>query len=261
MRQLFLGLLISIFSSLCFAQEKLPPQLYLLVDIDNVIVDNIAFFNEKDFAEYKEVLQQRGYIVQTINISTSRNKNRTLETYLKKTNQDPEPINTYNQRIDTESFVLRPSIKYFFESLANSGIKTHVLICSQKNNLRTKAFVEQLNLEINNIPFKNFATFLPKEKYAVDIKSLNGTTKRAKSSHELRERYSGENGPITANDYVISIDLFPESAFIASNKNHDLNIRISPFNVRKSYDANEDMKQINMILEQIINFVSQKNEQ
>lgn len=258
MRRLFLGLLISIFSSLCLAQEQSPPQLYLLVDIDNVIVDNIPFFNEKDFAEYKEVLQQRGYTVQTINIATNQNKNRTLETYLKKTNQDPEPINNYNQRIDTESFVIRPSIKYFFESLASFGIKTHVLICSQKNNLRTKAFVEQLNLEINNIPFKEFATFLPKEKYAVDIKSLNGTTKRAKSSHELRERYSGKNGKITANDYIISIDLFPESAFIISNKNHDLNIRISPFNVKKNYDANEDLKQMYSILEQIINFVSQK---
>ena len=58
-------------------------------------------------------------------------------------------------------------------------------------------------------------------------------------------------GKILPSDYVLLIDNIPDSQFILGNREHDLNIKISPFNIKHpdNYNIDYDQLEIASILE------------
>ncbi len=225
-------------------------------NIDNILVDTIRSINKEHDLAYMEALKKARFSVQSFNFFSQNTKDPHLDSYLKKTNQKPVPRNSSNRLEVSEMVVIRPGIKILLEELSHLTIPTHIIICSKSKNIRTKAVVDNLNLEINKIKFKDAVDFVPKENFTVEVKTSDGRKTFSKSAFELRNRYSGKFGRIKSTDFLILLDQWPDSNFILSNRNKDLNIQIFPFYIQKGYDYASDLKEMNSSLEKIKNFIS-----
>lgn len=258
MRILFTILLLTIFASISRGEEHKTPRIIVMMEIDSIIIDTIPPVKNAPNTTYIDALKKAGYTVQTLTVNTRFSKDKELDSFLKKTKQPAVELNDSNRQKVDETIVVRPFIKTFLEGLTTLEYPTYVLICSKSNDPRIQSIVDGLNLEINNVAFKNFVQFVPNEFFTVFIESIKTRKIRAKSAFELRNKYNlGRFGKILPSDYVLLIDNIPDSQFVLSNREHDLNMKITPFNIKHPDNYNMDYDQIEIasILEKMKNFI------
>lgn len=227
------------------------------MDIDNIIIDSIPQVMQKSKFNYPELLSKSGFLLQYVEVNTGHHKDRKFEKYLKETKQTKMPLDETTHEKNQELIVIRPTIKYLIEQILALGVPTTILICSKSNNERVKSIIKNLNFEVNKTPFNKLVKFVPKESFLVYVSSFNGKKTPAKSSSQLRNSFVGNNGKIQPNDFVFLIDKLPDSQFILTNRNRDLNIRISPFDVstNNKYNIDYDQLEINSVVRQIYDFI------
>lgn len=262
MKNIILAISIIIFSNFSLGAEIQTPRIFIMIDIDNVILDTILPIKQQPNTPYIDTLKQSGFSVQTLPTNSIHSNDPKLDSYLKKTGQKSIDLNDSNRKKLDETIVIRPWIKYLLEELTKFEIPTYILICSKASNARTHSIITNLDLDINKIPFKDAVQFVPKEFFTVYINSFNSLNSSnkiiAKSAFELRNRYSEKFGKILPTDYVLLIDKLSDSQFILYDREHDLNIKISPFVIKPGNNYNSDYDQIEMkiTLDKIKKFVN-----
>jgi hypothetical protein len=255
MKKAFLSLLIIFFTSLSFAKDSQDPQLFILIDIDSIIIDIIPSMHKKSNITHSERLQQQGFSVQSFELPSSKSKDPAFDAFLKKSNQKPIEKNESTRLKAVETVAIRPTIQSFLEELTQLNIPTHIIICSKYYTPRTRVLVEKLNLEINNKKFKNIVDIISKEQSIVYINPLSGKNIIAKSAVEVRNNYTGKFNKIEPKDYLILVDSIPDSQFIISNRPQDLNVKIPAFNTRLEYNKGLDNKNFSAALDKIKKFI------
>ena len=255
MKKAFLSLLIIFFTSLSFAKDSQEAQLFILIDIDSIIIDIIPSNHKKSNMAHSEKLQQQGFSVQSFELPSNRSKDPAFDEFLRKSNQKPIEKNESNRLKAIETIAIRPTIQSFLEKLTQLNIPTHIIICSKYYTPRTRILVEKLNLEINNKKFKNIVDIISKEHSIVYINPLSGKNIIAKSAVEVRNGYNGKFNKIKPKDYLVLLDNLPDGQFILSNRPQDLNIRIPAFNTRMGYNKDLDNRELDTALGKIKKFI------
>lgn len=256
MRRIFL-LLLLLFPSLSMSEGS-SSKLFIMLDIDNTLLDKIALKDNAANESYAAELKEKGLLVQKLDFYSVKGIDPFFDFYKKKKNSRMEmDIESEDKIKITETIVVRPSMKSFLEKLSHLNIPTYILICSRSGNERVKNLVEKLNLKINNKAFKDVVDFVPRENFRVDIKSGNGYKVIGKSAWDLRQKYSGKFGKIKESDYVVLIDQLEDHQFIYSNIKRDMNITISPFYSRSEamISETEDDNTMELAIERIRDFI------
>jgi len=260
MKRFIFALFLILSSFAVQAQTAASPRIFIMLEIDGVVIDTLPFSSaKKSRTIHIDALNKYGYIVQNIAINTKSSKDKKLDNFLKKTKQAPIELDDSNRKKIEETVVIRPHIQNFFQSLYKLGFPVYILICSKSNDPRVKSIVDNLNIEINNIAFKNFAHFIPNKYFTVLVGSQKSPKISVKSAYELRNSYKSEKfGNISPEDYVILIDTIADSQFILSNRQKDLNIKLTPFNIKHLNNYNKDFDELEMssTLERIKQFIS-----
>ncbi len=255
MKKLFL-LLSLILPSICFANDS-APQIFIMLDIDNTLVDKITTNDKKSNNEYAQELAKNGFVVQNFEFYSIKGEDPFFDFYKNQKNTRLlMDIESEDKIKVSEMLAIRPSMISFLKEIATLKIPVHILICSRSGNIRVKNLVDNLQLEINNKQFKDLVDFVPREKFRVEIKSGKGSKTIGKSAWELRKNYAGKFGKIKKTDYVILIDQLTDNQFIYSNPKMDLNVYIPPFYTKrtKMLNLDDDKKNMEIILKQIKDF-------
>lgn len=255
MKKSILLILFTLLNNICWAKA---PTLFIMLNVDNIIIDKISSSN----LGLKNKLILQGYNVNKINFTINKQdhfynyyKNQLLKDYIK--------IDTNTDDLNIEEFlVTRPtlnsSLQRIIDNSKQAGIKTRILICSNKDVIRTTTLIESLNFKIDGRLFNEIVDIVPREFFRVKI-NINKQELIAKSAELLRKKYKGKFGQINKNDYVILIDQLPDNRFIKHNNKKDLNIEIPSFNVNlleKKYNAETDIRSLNKSIIKIKNFIS-----
>ena len=251
---LFLSLLLP---SICFSNEA-QPKVFIMLDIDNTLVDKIAPKDKAPDTAYAEELSKKGFLVQSLEFYSIKDQDPFFSFYKKdKNSRFLTTIESEDKIKISETIVVRPSIQNFLEQLNKLKTPVHILICSRSGNGRVKNLVENLKLEINKKPFKEVVDFVPRENFRVEIKSGNGRKNIAKSAWDLRQSYDGKFGKIQDTDYVILIDQLSDHEFIYSDLKKDMNITIPHFYSREDsmFNLDEDKNTMQAVLDKIKDFI------
>lgn len=245
MKKILLAIILFV-STLSFAEEISKPQAFIIVNIENVLLDKVPLVNKKPDLKYIEALTQNSYLVQDIEFQAKNRQDKQLL------------LAGEDNLVDvTETFVIRPAIKQFLEQLNSLPIKVNILICSRRDDVRGQSLVDNLKLNLGNKQFKDVVEFISKENIRVEIKSSNGYKVFGKSAWDLRQKYKGKFGEIKANDYVILIDQLEDHQFIYSDPRFDMNLSVPSFSARPKiiFSFEEDKAVLDIALDKIRNFI------
>ncbi len=245
MRKILLAIIL-FFSTLSVAEEVSKSQAFVILNIENVLLDKILDQNLD--LKYVEALTERGYLVQDIKFQAKKKQDKHLLLA-----EDEDLL------VDvSETFVVRPAIKQFLEQLSSLPMKVNILICSRRGDVKGQSLVDNLQLSLGNKPFKNVVEFVSKDKIRVEIKSTNGYKVAGKSAWDLRQKYKGKFGAIKANDYVILIDQLEDHQFIYSDPRFDMNITLPSFSARPKIilSFQEDKAVLDIAFDKIRSFIT-----
>lgn len=247
---------------ICFAEktpnvEKTPAKLFIVLNIDNTIVDKVTSKRTTDNNESASNLVEKGLLVQPFEYYSTKDKDPLFDLYKTKKNSQilVEELSEDKIKI-SEMIAIRTNISEFLQEMTKLELPTHLLICPRGNNNRAQSLVNSLKLDINNKPFKDVVDFVSNEKCRVQIKSVSSHKTSGKSAWQLRKKYNGKFGRIKKTDYVISIDQLPNHRFIYSNPEKDLNINLPPFYTNNHKTSTEaDKKNMNLAIKKIKDFI------
>jgi hypothetical protein len=246
MRKILLALIL-FFSTLSFAKEVSKPQAFIILNVENILLDKVPLVDKKPDLKYIEALTKRGYLVQDIEFQAKKKQDKRLLLV-----EDDELVDV------SETLVIRPAIKQFLEQLSSLSIKVNILICSRRGDVRGQSLVDNLKLDLGNKAFKDVVEFVSKEKIRVEIRSGNGYKVLGKSAWDFRQKYKGKFGAIKANDYVILIDQLEDHQFIYSDPRFDMNLKIPSFSARPKIilSFEEDKAVLDIALDKIRSFIT-----
>lgn len=256
-------LLLSILAPfICFAKEnpnmdKTPAKVFIVLNIDNTIVDKITPKGDTANNELAAELVEKGLSIQPFEFYSTKDKDPLFELYkTKKNSQMLVEVESEDKIKISEMIAIRPNISEFLQELTKLKLPTHILVCPRGNDDRAESLLNSLKLEINNKAFKDQVDFVSGEKCRVQIKSISSNKTGGKSAWQLRKKYNGKFGRIKNSDYVISIDQLPNHRFIYSNPEKDLNINLPAF-YTKNYTTNlkEDKKNMDLAIKKIKYFI------
>ncbi len=179
-------LFLLIFSN-AFAEE----QLYIMLNVDNTIIDRIENCNPNIINELKK---QNIDVQQLKFIANNENSPKFISMY-KKLADGKELINEskYMSKVQvqeisdnefsiTECIAIRPAIKNLLEQLEQLKIPVTILLTSRNDTTRTKNLHKNLNLKIDSKNFSKNATVVPRDYFRIKPKEIS-----LKSAVELRK--------------------------------------------------------------------------
>ena len=249
-------LLFILISSNAFAKE----QLYIMLNVDNTIVDRIQDCSPKLITK----LEKQNIDVQQLKfIANNKNSPKFISMY-KKLADGKELINESksmskvqvqevadNEFSITECIAIRPAIKGLLEQLLQLKIPVTILLTSRNDTTRTANLHKNLHLNIDGKNFSKNATVVPRDYFRIKPKDIS-----LKSAVELRKNLKY----IKPDDFVILLDHISDNRFVKSDPKRDLNIFVSKFSIDQTYDYNKDKLEMRAIIKQINQFIGQSYE-
>lgn len=251
-------IIINFILSCCVYATNDKPKLFIMLDVDNTIIDRICTTNKT----LQQTLSEQGYEIKHINFTINK-EDSFFSYYKKRLIEDNIKFDLTKNFLNIEELVvIRPAIIEMLEAIFNEAkaqnTEVKILICSRKDTTRTKALINSLNLEINGKKFKELVEIVPREFFRVKF-NKNGKKFVTKSAKLLRDKYSGKFGKILHNDYVFLIDQLPDSQFIISDHERDFNIMIPSFEVSDLlFDNKSDKQSLREAVNKIKNKFSHK---
>ena len=249
-------LLFILISSNAFAKE----QLYIMLNVDNTIVDRIQDCSPKLITK----LKKQNIDVQHLKFIASHKNSPKFMSMYKKLADGKELINeskymskievqeiTNNEFSITECIAIRPAIKGLLEQLLQLKIPVTILLTSRNDTTRTVNLQKNLNLKIDGKNFSKNATVVPRDYFRIKPKDIS-----LKSAIELRKNLKY----IKPDDFVILLDHISDNRFVKSDPKRDLNIFVSKFSIDQAYDYNKDRLEMQAIIKQINQFIGQSYE-
>jgi hypothetical protein len=248
-------LIILLFFSLIFCTSYAavaPAQLYIMLNVDKTIVDRIQGCDPKVI----DSLKKQNIAVQQLKFIA--NKDWSL---YKRLADGQELINESkymsqiqvqeilpNQFSITECVAIRPAMKILLEQLEQLKIPVTILITSRNDDTRTANLQKHLNLEVAGKKFSHITKVVPRNYFRIKPKDIS-----LKSAAELRKNLKY----IKPDDFVILLDHLHSSRFVKSSPNRDLNIFVSKFSLEQTYDYNKDKLEMQAIINQINDFITE----
>lgn len=240
-------------------------KIFIMLNVDNTIVDRIDECDTKQIS----TLQNSGIVTQKLEFYASNTTSPKFISMYEKLAKGENSIageSDYMTKISvektkegsfhiTECLAIRPSTQILLERLNDFELPIIILLTSRNDDARTKNLQANLNLQIDERPFSEVTTFIPRDWFRIKIKTSDGKEASAKSAIELRNHYS----IITKEDYVILLDHIADSRFIKSNEITDLHIAVSKFIAKDEYDSCKEQQEVDSILNKIRDFINISN--
>ncbi len=244
-------LLFSLISSNAFAEE----QLYIMLNVDNTIVDRVQNCSSKLITK----LEKQNIDVQQLKFITNYENSPKFISMYKKLSEGKELINEskYMSKIEvqeiannefsiTECIAIRPAIKDLLEQLTLLKIPVTILLTSRNDTTRTANLQKNLNLKIDGKNFFQITKVVPRDYFRIKPKDVS-----LKSAVELRKNLKY----IKPDDFVILLDHISDNRFVKSDPKRDLNIFVSKFSIDQTYDYNKDRLEMLAIIAKIKQFM------
>ncbi len=245
-------LLFFLISSNAFAEQ----QLYIMLNVDNTIVDRVQDCDPKII----KTLKKQNIDVQQLKfIANQKNSPKFMSMY-KKLSEGKELINEskYMSKIEvqeladnefsiTECIAIRPAIKDLLEQLSQLKISVTILLTSRNDTTRTANLQKNMNLNIDGKNFSQMTKLVPRDYFRIKPKDIS-----LKSAVELRKNLKY----IKPDDFIILLDHISDNRFVKSDPKRDLNIFVSKFSIDQTYDYNKDKLEMLAIIAKIKQFMT-----